>query len=279
MVDYADIPPGTVVICSKCGAKNQRTDSQCRRCDANLDEVKSALAIKLNTQIRRGADESGNILTIDDLKHRSRLASDKDVCIICGVKPKIAFADPSSGPCSFCSAPMCRSCMQSHKVDVKGPILGHMKRFGLEFFPGVQDVAYQPFTNIQETFYVIQPGYYLCRNCMAYLHGPEFLRYAKDYYEKTGRMEELAELYECEGLLEDAKRTRQTARGAMSTDLNELIDKLREGGLAVPYKCPSCGANINIDKDTNADGLRFCSYCGTAVNTDALVRVLEASLR
>ena len=33
----------TIILCSKCGAKNSRTDIQCRRCDADLAEVKRRL--------------------------------------------------------------------------------------------------------------------------------------------------------------------------------------------------------------------------------------------
>lgn len=279
MVDYSEIPAGTVIICPKCGTKNQRTDNQCRKCDASLEEVESTLIAKLRVDVSKGVDESGKLLTIDEVKRRAEIAKAKGKCVVCGVKPDDQYAVPASAPCSFCGAPMCRGCMQSHKVDIKGPMLSHFQRFGLEYFSGVEDTALVWYSSYPEKFYVLLPGFYLCRNCMIYLHGPEFFRHTKDYYEKTGRMEELAELYENQGRLEDAKHARMSVRGMASKDLSQLIDKLREGGLAVPYRCPSCGANISIDKDSQAEGLKYCAYCGTAVNIDALVKAIESSLK
>jgi ribosomal protein L40E len=40
VVDYAEVPFGTVITCPKCGAKNSRTDRWCGSCDADLDDVK-----------------------------------------------------------------------------------------------------------------------------------------------------------------------------------------------------------------------------------------------
>jgi ribosomal protein S27AE len=61
--------------------------------------------------------------------------------------------------------------------------------------------------------------------------------------------------------------------------MNDLLNKLKDGGLVVPYRCPSCGASITVDSHSKPEGLRFCSYCGSPVNTDVLVRLLEAALK
>lgn len=102
--------------------------------------------------------------------------------------------------------------------------------------------------------------------------------YAKNL-EIAGRFEESARTYEQLGMYHEAGRVRgksssQTIRH-VSVNLNDLIEKLRYGGLAIPYKCNSCGATITIDENSSADGLRSCSFCGAAVNTDALVRILQ----
>ena len=102
--------------------------------------------------------------------------------------------------------------------------------------------------------------------------------------ERSGRFEEAAQLYEELGMPDLAGEERMKARSSTSTtrhvmvDLNQLLEKLRVGGLALPYKCHSCGASINIDKDSRAEGLTYCSYCGTRQDTDALVALLKALL-
>jgi DNA-directed RNA polymerase subunit RPC12/RpoP len=65
----------------------------------------------------------------------------------------------------------------------------------------------------------------------------------------------------------------------VSVNLNDLIEKLRSGGLSVPYKCGSCGASIVIDSSTKADGLKFCSYCGSALDTDSITGIIRDALK
>jgi DNA-directed RNA polymerase subunit RPC12/RpoP len=48
--------------------------------------------------------------------------------------------------------------------------------------------------------------------------------------------------------------------------------------LAIPYKCSSCGASITIDKDSKKEGLKFCSYCGTAYNIDDMTKIIQSAL-
>ncbi|MCE5261220.1 MAG: hypothetical protein LLG21_04485 [Euryarchaeota archaeon] len=64
----------------------------------------------------------------------------------------------------------------------------------------------------------------------------------------------------------------------ITVDMNELIDQVGTRGLAIPYKCQSCGATITIDKDSNKEGLKFCSYCGTAYNIEDMVRIIQHAL-
>ena len=60
--------------------------------------------------------------------------------------------------------------------------------------------------------------------------------------------------------------------------LNELIDQVGTKGLAIPYKCSSCGASITIDKDSKKEGLKFCSYCGTAYNVEDMTKIIQHAL-
>lgn len=102
-------------------------------------------------------------------------------------------------------------------------------------------------------------------------------------FELAKRHEDAAKIYESLGLWKEAglARERKNSRTVkhVTVNLNDLIDRLRTGGLSVPYKCGSCGASIVINKDSNPDGLKFCSYCGSALNTDALLSLIQDALK
>jgi DNA-directed RNA polymerase subunit RPC12/RpoP len=273
MKDQEQSKEAPTVECPRCGAKSSFEEDQCRRCSADLAVAKElAVAIASEQQLVRAVDGSMRPMIMDDLMNWADEAKSMGICVVCARRFG-RFGMASTFACSFCGGLICDSCMEHRRFEIRDPLLSHMIRFGLTQFPGV--VGQIRYGAYQE----LQPGYYLCKNCLFFLNGPEFVKHAKTFYENTGRLEELAELQEHLGRFEDAKRIRQTARARTPPNLNGLIDKLREVGLAVPYRCPSCGANITIDSRTSADGLKFCSYCGTAVNMDALVRVIEASLK
>ncbi len=100
--------------------------------------------------------------------------------------------------------------------------------------------------------------------------------------EEAGRYEDAARGFESLNFLERAKslreQGRQTSVKHVNVDVNELIDQLRTGGLSIPYKCHSCGATIAVNGAAGEGGARFCSYCGTAVNTEALQEILRGAL-
>jgi len=52
VVNYAELPFGTILECPKCGAKNSRTDRWCGSCDADLDVAKKLRA----SPAQRGPD-------------------------------------------------------------------------------------------------------------------------------------------------------------------------------------------------------------------------------
>ena len=97
------------------------------------------------------------------------------------------------------------------------------------------------------------------------------------------RHEDAARKYEAIGMWKEAGQVRdkKSARTVkhVNVNLNDLIDKLRSGGLSVPYKCGSCGASFVIDSNSKADGLKHCSYCGSALDTDSITNIIRDALK
>lgn len=87
--------------------------------------------------------------------------------------------------------------------------------------------------------------------------------------------------YEALGLYDEAGRVRgmRSVKKTVTVDLNELIDQLRYGGLALNYRCPSCGAGMTIDAKSDASGLKYCGYCGTVIDMETLNSLLRTALR
>lgn len=100
--------------------------------------------------------------------------------------------------------------------------------------------------------------------------------------EKAGNYEKAAVIMEKHNFWEEAGRMRrlddQKIVKHITVDMNELIDQVGTKGLAIPYKCSSCGASITIDKDSKKDGLKFCSYCGTAYNVEDMTKIIQHAL-
>jgi len=75
--------------------------------------------------------------------------------------------------------------------------------------------------------------------------------------EKAGNFEKAAVILEKYRFWEEAGRMRrlddQKVIKHITVDMNELIDQVGTKGLAIPYKCQSCGATITIDKDSNKE--------------------------
>lgn len=100
--------------------------------------------------------------------------------------------------------------------------------------------------------------------------------------EKAGNFEKAAIILEKYRFWEEAGRMRrlddQKVIKHITVDMNTLIDQVGTKGLAIPYKCSSCGASITIDKDSKQEGLKFCSYCGTAYNVDDMTKIIQHAL-
>jgi len=101
--------------------------------------------------------------------------------------------------------------------------------------------------------------------------------------ELARRYEDAARKYEVIGMWKEAgqvrdKKSSRTVKHVM-VNINDLIEKVRDGGLTIPYKCHSCGAKITIDSRSNPDGLKFCSYCGSAADLDSMLDIVKSALK
>ncbi len=92
------------------------------------------------------------------------------------------------------------------------------------------------------------------------------------------RLEEAAQIYEHLGMYQEAGELRRRARAQVVThvqvDMNDLIEKMKSGGISTDYDCPSCGAATHITGETSAVTLRSCRYCGVAFHTADVTKLL-----
>jgi hypothetical protein len=97
---------------------------------------------------------------------------------------------------------------------------------------------------------------------------------------RAGRNEDAARALEELTLFEEAGQVRKRALHEQNTsrnvsvNMNQLVDQVRQGGLALAYKCPSCGGSIKIDKDYNP-GMKVCGYCGTPLDTTVIASLIN----
>jgi hypothetical protein len=93
------------------------------------------------------------------------------------------------------------------------------------------------------------------------------------------RHEEAARIYEHLGMWKEAGDVRRRARQQLVThvklDLNDLIEKMKQGGLATNYSCPSCGGAIHITGQTHTSSLAHCKYCGASLRTTDVAELLS----
>jgi len=97
--------------------------------------------------------------------------------------------------------------------------------------------------------------------------------------EKAARYEDAGDLFEEFGLFEEAGAARKKANRQVVTnitiDINQLLEKLKSGGLVSVYKCPNCGASIKISGETSTTQLSKCEFCGTVLRTDDLIKFIQ----
>jgi len=97
--------------------------------------------------------------------------------------------------------------------------------------------------------------------------------------EKAGRFADAGDLFEEFSLFEEAGAARKKMNKQVVTnitiDINQLLDKLKSGGLVSVYKCPNCGASIKISGETSTTQLSKCEFCGTVLRTDDLIKFIQ----
>jgi DNA-directed RNA polymerase subunit RPC12/RpoP len=100
--------------------------------------------------------------------------------------------------------------------------------------------------------------------------------------EKAGNYEASAIILERYHFWDEAGRVRRLDDEKIikhiTVDMNQLIDQVSTRGLAIPYKCHSCGASITIDGGSKKEGLKFCSYCGTTYNVEDMTKIIQVAL-
>jgi hypothetical protein len=97
--------------------------------------------------------------------------------------------------------------------------------------------------------------------------------------ESAGRFEEAARYYEQLNMFPEAGKARSKGNTKIvkniSVDLNQLLEKMKSGGMVSVYKCPNCGGGIKITGTTTMDKLHTCAYCNTVLRTDDLAQFIQ----
>jgi len=217
------------------------------------------------------------------------------VCAYCGCRLPSTAASPSRMTCARCGkfmplrgklekrvmCPECesrynqevvserdreerRKALDVSQIIVRNPELREkiMARLGLKQFNGR---FYVDYVSYQDICY--------WDKCVSYAKNLETAK----RYEDAAKVYESIEMWKEAGLLREKKTSRTVKH--VTVNLNDLIEKLRSGGLSIPFKCNSCGASIVLDRNSNAEGLKFCSYCGSAIDTDSIVSILKDALK
>jgi DNA-directed RNA polymerase subunit RPC12/RpoP len=119
-------------------------------------------------------------------------------------------------------------------------------------------------------------------------HASELLKSAwlaeAENLEKARRFEEAARIYEKYAMYEEAGRARAereeilVKRTEVSVDLNNLLQQLKDGGIVATYRCPHCGGELKVDKDTNVESLKHCEHCGSEIEAMDLADFLRTAL-
>lgn len=101
---------------------------------------------------------------------------------------------------------------------------------------------------------------------------------------KVRNFEGAAKIYEKFGMLEEAGKVRgrdreiRIRKTEVVVDLNKLLQQVRDGGIVAAYRCPHCSGKLKISKDTTAESLKVCPYCGSEIEVMELADFLRTAL-
>jgi uncharacterized protein (DUF983 family) len=103
--------------------------------------------------------------------------------------------------------------------------------------------------------------------------------------EASGRLLDAADIYDRSlGMYDKARQLREkekqviVKRTDISVNLNDLLKQVKDGGIVVVYRCPHCGGNLKVSKDTSVDSLKICPYCSTEIEAMDLADFLRTAL-
>jgi len=102
--------------------------------------------------------------------------------------------------------------------------------------------------------------------------------------EEARNFEASALIYERLGMFREAGRVRKQSqvvkvtRTEVSVNLNSLLQQLRDGGIAVVYRCPNCKAPLKISRDTKVESLQVCEHCGSEIEAVDVADFLRTAL-
>jgi len=85
-------------------------------------------------------------------------------------------------------------------------------------------------------------------------------------------------MYEKAGQLKQKQKQVVVKQVVVSVDLNNLLQRIKDGGIVVVYRCPNCGGNLKIGKEAAIESLRVCPYCGLGIRATDLVDFLRTAL-
>jgi len=103
--------------------------------------------------------------------------------------------------------------------------------------------------------------------------------------ERCGRTQDAAIVFEELQMYDKARELREKDRRIIvkntnvSVNLNALLQQVKDGGVVAVFRCPFCGGNLKINKDTTLDSLKICEHCHSEITSMDLADFLNAVLR
>jgi len=64
----------------------------------------------------------------------------------------------------------------------------------------------------------------------------------------------------------------------ISVDLNSLLQQIRTEGIVAVYRCPNCGGNLKINRESTTSALQVCAHCGKEIHAVDLADFLKTVL-
>ena len=103
--------------------------------------------------------------------------------------------------------------------------------------------------------------------------------------ERCGRTQDAANVFEELRMYDKSRELRERNRHIIvkntnvSVNLNNLLEQVKEGGMVAVFRCPNCGGNLKINKDTTVDSLKVCEYCHYEITSMDLADLMNAIIR